>query len=61
MLRCNQALSGLNLSSRSAPNGYTLSRERHRMPARFVFDVLAPLVGFSVGLVGRRLALRLLV
>jgi len=25
------------------------------MPARFVFDVLAPLVGFSVGLGGRRL------
>jgi len=24
---------------------------RHRMPARFVFDVLALLVGFSVGLI----------
>ena len=32
----------------AAPNEYTLRRERRGLAARFAFDVLAPLLGFSV-------------
>ena len=37
----------------SPANGYTLSRERRGRPPRFAFDVLAPIVGFSVVLHGQ--------
>jgi hypothetical protein len=33
------------------PNGLALSRERRGVPPRFVFDDVAPLVGFRVVLV----------